>query len=217
MKTVNNITVTDARLKKALKKQVTPMITPTVDKKIEESINKSFQFGYITKFYHYLDKAEVVLDSGETVICKILHRFGGVLMDFYTPEADSLEFDDVLKEPYYKPRGKDSCLIVNINDKDYFILGFYLDEELVQVNPAAPGNIKLIAYSGTNQFWIKFGTDGLDLRLPYDSKTNVGDRDETMHETSYANSDNVYTKQEVYTKEEVDELIAKKISEALGE
>ena len=38
-----------------------------------------------------------------------------------------------------------------------------------------------------------------------------------MEEVDYADSTNVYTKDEVYTKEEVDELIAQKIAEALGD
>ena len=44
-----------------------------------------------------------------------------------------------------------------------------------------------------------------------------------MEEVDYADSTNVYTKQEVYnktevyTKEEVDELISKAIAEALGD
>ena len=85
------------------------------------------------------------------------------------------------------------------------------------MNPASPGNFKIISIGGTNQFWIKFGADGLDLRLPKAATLNVGDMDKNMEEVDYADSTNVYTKDEVYTKEEVDELIAQKIAEALGD
>ena len=85
------------------------------------------------------------------------------------------------------------------------------------MNPASPGNIKLASRGGTNQFWIKFGSDGLDLRLPKATTTNVGDMNKNMLPVEYASSDTVYTKAEVYTKEEVDELIAQKIAEVLGE
>ena len=219
---IKDITLTEARAKNAVNNTIQNIVGPTITQEITSTVeNERIRTGVITKFYHYLDKAEVELDNAdETVLCKILHRFGGGLIDYYTPESDSLEFDDVLHEPYYKPRGPIHCLIININDEDseeYLILGFYQNEELIQINPAAPGNIKIVARTGNNQYWIKFGADGLDLRLPYDSTTNVGDRDENMHKTSYADADNVYTKQEVYTKEEVDELIADKIREALGE
>ena len=47
----------------------------------------------------------------------------------------------------------------------------------IGINPASQGNLKISTDGGTNQFWIKFGYDGLDLRLPGESTTNIGNMD----------------------------------------
>ncbi|MBQ8017596.1 MAG: hypothetical protein IJ258_05750 [Methanobrevibacter sp.] len=224
----NDITPTKGRLKQALDNAVTNRALPQITHQIETTVDEEkIRTGRVLKFYHYLDKALVELDNtDETVLCKILHRFGGELIDLYTPSADSIEYCDDLHEPCIIPRCSLNCLIINIHDNDseeFLLLGFYQNEELVELNPAAPGNFKIVSIGGTNQFWIKFGADGLDLRLPNTATTNVGDMDKNMEEVDYADSTNVYTKQEVYnktevyTKEEVDELISKAIAEALGD
>lgn len=218
----NDITPTRGRLKEALDNAVTNRALPQINRQIETTVDEEkIRTGRVVKFYHYLDKALVELDNtDETVLCKILHRFGGALIDLYTPSADTIDYCDDLHEPCIIPRGDLNCLIINIHDSDseeYLLLGYYQNDEFVGLNPAAPGNIKLISIGGTNQFWIKFGADGLDLRLPDNISINTGDMDKTMQPVDYADSTNVYTKDEVYTKEEVDELIAQKIAEALGD
>ena len=152
------------------------------------------------------------------------------------------EFCNKLKEPCYIPRGKLHCVVVNIHDADsneYLLLGYYSNEELVGLNPAAPGNIKLCTITGTNQYWIKFGAAGLDIRAEKKPSMKLGNVDRDMVSVDYADSTDVYTKdecynkeevynkeecynknecynqQEVYTKEEVDELIAEKVAEAV--
>jgi len=208
----SNVTVTDGRLKKSLKDNIEPIILPKVERTITKEVNNSkIRTGVITKFYPYLDKAEVKLDNvHKKVLCKILHRFGGELLDLYTPNLDRKGFDKKLKEPFIVPRGAYHVLVAKIHDEDStenLILGFYQNEELVGLNPASPGNFKIVTRGGTNQFWIKFGYDGLDLRLPKNSTTNVGEMDKYMSEVDYADSTNVYTKEEVYTKTEVDKML----------
>lgn len=224
----NDITSTKGRLKQALDNSVTNKALAQATQQINDAVDEEkIRTGRVIKFYHYLDKALVELDnSDETVLCKILHRFGGELIDLFTPSADTIDFCDDLHEPCVIPRGDLNCLIINIHDSDseeFLLLGFYQNEELVGLNPASPGNFKIVTRGGTNQFWIKFGYDGLDLRLPSSATTNVGDMDRDMSPVDYASSDTVYTKEEVYnktevyTKEEVDELIAEKIAEYLGD
>ena len=216
MKTTDNITVTNGRLKKALHDKVTPMIMPKINRQINETAQQErIRTGIIVKFYPYLDKALISLDnSNENVLCKILHRFGGGLIDLYTPPADRLDVCDDLHEPCYYPRGDIHCLLANIHDSDseeYLLLGFYENEELVGLNPASPGNIKITSIGGTNQFWIKFGDDGLDLRLPNTITINVGDMDADMNNIEYADSNNTYTK------EEIDKMIEDLRNELTGE
>lgn len=228
MKSVKKSTITQGRMEQAIDRAVSRVAGPQITQQINEAVeNERIRTGTITKFYHYLDKVEVELDnSNEKVLCKILHRFGGELLDLYTPSADSYNFCDDLKEPYVVTRETLHCLVLNISDMDsdeWLMLGYYQNEEFVGLNPASPGNIKITSIGGTNQFWIKFGADGLDLRLPDTATTNVGDMDKNMTPVDYASSDTVYTKEEVYnktevyTKEEVDELISKAIAEAIGE
>lgn len=212
MKTTDNITVTNGRLEKALKSRVDPIIMPQVTKQVNKAVNDSkFQIGVMTKFYPYLDKCEIEV-NGELVLCKILHRFIGDLCEYYTPVGDE-DYCSTLNEPCIIPMGTLECLILDVNDNtdEQIMVGFINSEELIGVNPAKQGNLKLVSRTETNQFWIKFGLDGLDIRSPETPTTNVGEYDRTMEEVKYTNSN------EVYTKAEVDQLIEDLRNEILGE
>lgn len=201
----DNITVTQARMKQAFDKSLGKVLEKNTQKIVKNEIeNLKIRTGIVTKFYPYLDKAEVKLDNTDKrVLCKILHRFGGELTEYYTPPGEEV-YDESRKEKSIIPRAELHCLISNIHDEDsneYLLLGFYSNEDLVGVNPANQGNIKIVTRGGTNQFWIKFGYDGLDLRLPSESTSNIGDVDSEMEELKYVNVD------DVYSKEEIDEII----------
>ena len=203
MSNSKNITPTEGRLIESLDKINTNSISNYgVEEKITNAVNDSLiRTGSITKVYPYLDKAEVKLhQSGKLLLCKFLHRFGGELLDLYTPTAESWEFDDKLKERYIIPRGDLHVVVAKLHDEDSdenLLLGFYQNEELVGLNPAVPGNFKITTRGGTNQFWIKFGYNGLDLRLIENSTISVGEMDESMEDVSYALKDDVYTKEEI--------------------
>lgn len=197
-----NITATKGRLTEGIVKVVNSVFkAKNYDQKITDAVNKAkLQTGCVTRFYHYLDKAQVKLDQEKkTVMCKVMHRFGGGLIDFYTPSADNMAYCDKLKEPYYVPRGELHCVVLSIRDSDsdeYIIIGYYENEELIGINPAKPGNFKITTRGGHNQYWIKFGGDGLDLRLPSNATTKVGSTDAEMEE-----------QEETYSKSEIDEII----------
>ena len=60
MKTSDKINVTDARLRNALKTEMEYSIVPDINKTISNVANNAkVQIATITKFYPYLDKAEV--------------------------------------------------------------------------------------------------------------------------------------------------------------
>ena len=73
MKSSNDVTVTDARMKNALRQQVNPIIMESVPQMISQAItNVQIQSGIVIKFYPYLDKAEVQLDnSNQNVLCRL--------------------------------------------------------------------------------------------------------------------------------------------------
>lgn len=202
----DNVTVTDARLKKALQSRVQPIINQHVNPQIEKLTNNSkIQIGFMTKFYPYLDKCEVELNTGKTVLCKILHRFSGELLEFFTPQGDE-DYCDKLKEPCIIPMVDLECLVLDVNDNsdEQIVLGYILSNEIVSINPAHPGNMKLSYSNGVNEYWIKFGDEGLDLRLSEVSTVNVGEMDEDMVEVN------------PISMEKVEALIEEKIDEALG-
>lgn len=218
----NNVTVTDGRLKKSLKDNIEPIMLPKVERTITKEVNNSkIRTGVITKFYPYLDKAEVKLDNvNKKVLCKILHRYGGDIIDFYTPLKYKQIFDEKLKEPAIIPKSKQHVCVISVHDsdsKEHLILGYYQNEDIVGFNPAAPGNVKFMSLLETNQFWIKFGIDGLDYRLPSSPKILAGDLDENMESINYSNAENVYTKEEVYTKTEVDKMLEDLKKELMGD
>lgn len=200
MKTSDNITVTNGRLKKALSTRVENIIVPQLNQKINKTATDAkIQVGSMTKFYPYLDKCEVDLD-GELIICKILHRFSGELIDFYTPTGDE-DYCDNLHEPCIIPREDLKCLVLDINDSsdERVMIGYFLAEEIIGFNPASQGNLKLMSVGATNQYWIKFGLDGLDIRSPETPVTNVGEFDSDMSSLEYT------------TREDVEDIIVGKI------
>lgn len=196
----DNVTVTQGRMKQAFSNSIGKIVKNETAKIVKEAIdNSKISAGVVTKFYPYLDKAEVqILNSDKKVLCKILHRFGGELIDFYTPNGDFV-YDNEMKEKCIIPRGDLNCLVVDINssDDEYLLLGYYNIEELVGINPATQGNLKICTEGGTNEFYIKFGYDGLNIRLPETFSIEAGNFDEQMTSIKYAESETVYTKEEV--------------------
>ncbi len=197
-----NITATSGRLNEVMKTTVDKYLgTSGVEEKIIKAVDKaSVRTGVVTKIYPYLDKVEVKLDTNKKkVLCKNLHKFGGDLLDLYTPLAESKTFCDKLKEPCIIPRLKLHCAVLSIHDadsKEELLLGYYQNEELIGLVPAEPGNIKIASVNDINQYWIKFGRNGLDLRLPSKTTGKVGGLKENMTEIDYDNS-NLYSKKEV--------------------
>lgn len=205
-KTTDKITVTDARVDRALIKRVEPQIIPKVTKQINQAINDSkLQIGIITKFYPYIDRCEVQVNN-ELILCRILHRYVGDLIDYYTPIGDE-DFCDTLNEPCIIPRSQLECLVLDVNNgnDEQIMMGYLNSDEIVGINPAEMGNLKLVSRTPTNQFWIKFGWNGLDLRLPNNPVTNTGETDSEMQPIDY------------YTKSEMDAIIEELRKEIHGE
>ena len=95
----DNVTVTQGRMKQAFSNSIGKIVKNETTKIVKEAIdNSKISAGVVTKFYPYLDKAEVqILNSDKKVLCKILHRFGGELIDFYTPNGDFVYDNEMRK------------------------------------------------------------------------------------------------------------------------
>ena len=220
-----DITVTDATLKNLLVSNVEESIRPKISKQIQKTFEESkTKTGRVLKMYPYLSKAEVKLDdSGEKVICRLPHHYMGDILDLYVPSGDS-GYCERLHEPCIYPRGSLSCLVLQIKDsKEYFLVNYYLPDDLVGVKPPEDGNVKLVCITGTNENYIEFGYNGLNIVSHKRVNQQVGSFEDDLEKISYPDTDTVYSKDEtysrdeVYTKEEVDELIRNAINEALGD
>ena len=172
------------------------------EKLIEQKVDSvKVVTGVIKKYYPYLDKAMVKIDQdGKSMLCKILHRYGGDMIDFYSPLADRCELDEKLKEPCIIPKFQQNVCVLKIHDKDSnenLILGYYQNKEITGFNPAKPGNIKLMSILEDNLYWIKFGKDGFDYRLSSKPTMKVGRTEEDLEEVTPMTSEDVYTKSEL--------------------
>ena len=228
MKKSNNITVTDGKIFSAMTPVVNSVVDTKVEKEIKKEIDKSkIHLGVLTKYYPYLDKAEVKADN-KLIICKILHRMHGSLVDFFTPEGDK-SFCDKLNEPCIIPRGELDCLIADINDntKEQLLLGFFLKNDVLYTSPANPGHYRIADLGATNEWGLDIGVGDINLNSNQGVTFTEGFTEKENNVIQYADNENVYdkdsvyTKEETYNKEEVDELIKKAIddfkTEILGE
>ena len=215
-----DITVTKPRAKQAVNKHLNKVITPQVEKKVKEAVEKErIRTGVITKFYPYWDKAEVKLDgSKKKILCKILHRYGGDMIDFYTPSAIKETYDEKRKEVCVIPKSAQHVLVLNIHDADStenLILGYYQNKDIVGFNPAKNGHMKLMSITEPNLYWLEFGPTGLDLRLSDKITTNTGTLKKNMKKGTILDSNNVYTKEEIDAKMESDCCNGKMFKELL--
>lgn len=216
MKTSDSITLTNSRQYNVLKVLVNRIVD---ERKIEEKVNQTIdaskiRTGILTKFYPYLDKFEVKLDNvSKTVLCEKLHLFGGSLIDFYTPEGETV-FCENLREPCIVPREELHVCVADISNKDkkeMLMLGYFFPNEIVGIKPADPGYLKLMDIGATNLWGISIGRGEVKVNT-CDGVTQItGEFHEDNTVVEYADS------KEVYTKKEVDALIKKAIEDVKKE
>lgn len=201
MKKIDKITPTKGRLLKAYENGLGKLVNKEISSQVKTSVNGvKIQTGVVTKFYPYLNKAEVKIDkTNKKIICKILHRYGGGLIDLFTPLAETKTFCKNMKEPCIIPRGLLRCLVADINDdsNEYLLLGYYENDEMIGINPAEPGNIKIYATNEVNDFWIKFGINGLKCKIKNNVRIETSELPDETEKVEYASSDDVYTREEV--------------------
>ena len=189
-----DLTVTESRAKNAWDNLLEERVLPKVNENIKKSIeNERIKTGVVTKFYPYLDKAEVKLDKTNIrVLCKVLHRFMGNMIDFFTPLGDE-HFCNSLKEPCIIPRDPLHALVVDINDgtNDYLLLGYYYLDEIIGFNPAGMGAMKLISFGASKENYIEFSGNGLKIQTSTPLEAEVGEYEDTIKKMDYVTSEEV--------------------------
>jgi len=201
----NDITVTDARFKKALEQGVSHVINQTVPQMISEAVkDNSIRTGMVTKFYPYLDKAEVQLDNvNQKVLCQLGHRYVGVLIDFYTPGGNE-SYCEKLHEPCIIPFEPLYCMVVKLHEDDsddYLLVDYYYPQDIVGFAPPPQGNMRFSCFRVSNEDYVQFGVNGLKIQTKEPMKHYYGEYEDDVKEHE------VYTKEETYSKDEVDEKI----------
>lgn len=216
MKTTNDITLTNGREFKTLDIVVNKVIdNRKIEQTIEETVDAAkIRTGKINKFYPYFDKAEVKLDNiSKPVLCKILHFMGGVLIDFFTPEGE-MSFCETLNEPCILPREELHVLVADISNQDnkeMLILGYYHPNDITGIKPAQQGYFKITNIGATNIWGIEIGNGEIKVSTNEGVKFTEGEfhADDTV--INYAND------KEIYTKDEVNELLAQMKQEIIDE
>ena len=217
MKTSKNITVTDARTRKALNNLIKEITAPQIQKTVKKAVdNEKIKTGKVTKFYPYLDKAEVKIDkTKKKVLCKVLHRFAGGLIDFFTPLGDN-SYCETLKEPCILPRDNLHACIVDINDntKEYLLLGYYYPDDIVGFEPASIGAMKIMSFGASKENYIEFSGAGLKIQTTKEVEMETGEYNTDTVEVHHAHVEDVYSKDEIDKKMEensVDGLVSKEL------
>lgn len=223
----NDVTVTDSYFNRVVSNAINKNVTQSVPPLINEALTSVQIYSCImTKFYPYLDKAEVQFSDGSLKVCTILHRFGGDMVDFYTPIGED-SFCDNLKEPCIIPMCELTCFVAPIVDgsEEYLLLGYDLEDEIVGYDPAEKGNFKLMSSGISNEYWLKFNSNGVDIRSQKETTTNIGSLEDEMVAVEYPSKAEIesliqeavesividatgISPDTVYTKEEIDEIIS---------
>ena len=189
------VTVTDARFKQSLRNGVNNVVQNTVPQMINKAVNESkIRTGVVSKFYPWLDNAEVDLDNvNKKVLCKLPHRFVGSLIEFYIPSGDN-SYCEKLHEPCIIPKEPLHCIVINIHDEDsddYLLLSYFLPDEIVGFAPPHQGNMKITTFLPSAENYIEFGGAGLKVvsKTPVDA--NYGEYEDDITKLEYMTSDDV--------------------------
>ena len=220
MKNLTNITATNGRVINSMKPVIESVVNEKLETVVKEEIDKTkIHIGVLTKYYPYLDKAEVKVDN-KTIICKVLHRMHGSLVDFFTPLGDSA-FCEKLKERCIIPRGELECLIADVNDntKEQLLLGFFLQNDVLYTHPAEMGHYKIVDLAATNEYGLDIGRGTFNVYSNEGVNFTEGLTEAENTTVNYADTNDVYTKSEtydrkhLYTRKQVDDLIKKAIDD----
>lgn len=204
VKTSDNVNVTDAKMKEVLRQQFSPLIHEAVAPMVKQAVDDAkIRTGVVTKFYPYLDKAEVQLDANKVkVICRLAHRYVGALIDFYTPVGED-SFCEKFKEPCIIPREPLHCLVVKIHEDDsddYLLVDYLLSDEIVGFAPPGQGAMRITNFRASYEDYIEFGGDGLKIQTKKPIESTYGEYEEDIKKFDYVSSDDVYSKEEVDNK-----------------
>ncbi|WP_427831968.1 hypothetical protein [Methanobrevibacter intestini] len=206
-----NLTVSDARLKKAftdLQKNINDGSTERKIKKATEDVK--LKTGIVTRYYMDLNKAQVKLDdSQKTVTCRVLQSFCNELITKYTPEGD-YDYDETNGAGYVIPRSRMECVVLPTMDNnrktDYFLIGYFNSDDVPDpISAPSMGNVKLSYVSAVDEYLVQFGANGFNTISNHLNQYTGVDSEYKKPIDDLASNETL--KKDYYTREEVDKLL----------
>ena len=208
MKT-SQITVTDARLNRALRSTVDNVFGATVDAKLSKLSNDlSIVSGTVTCFFYGLNKVNVKLDTGEVITAHLNYPFVSKNLKIsYLPDGEKVTSNT--GQVYIKPFNPVYCDVLQClgetDKRDYTVIGFHDNNYNTLANNAQPGEICL----SVGDTSIVIHKDYIHLQSEKILFNSV-DQEEPAFLDDYEKKK---TEKEYYTKSEVDMLIQQLIKE----
>lgn len=199
--------ITNARVKNSLYKQMDAyMEKQNITGKMHDAIEEhGIKKGIVKEIYHYLDQSLVELSNGKLVKAWHLHRCFGSIVDMYTPYGQQI-ISETEHEPCIIPRETLKCLVAEVGKEEYVLLGYYNPEMTGIFNPAEAGHYLIRTMSETSH-------GGLDIspqEIVIQSNNGASFVEQDVGQSTpinYANSSNTYTKDDLYTRAQVEKMI----------
>ena len=205
--------VTDSRVRNSLDSHFKRFLD---NEKIPEQINKkieehSIKKGLVKEVYHYLDTSLVELSNSKTVEAYHLHRTLGNIVDLFTPMGDQV-ISETKNEPCIIPRFQLKCLVAEVGKDEYVLLGYYNPNMTGSFSPAENGHYLIKTLTEGYEAGLDIFSDNINIISHQGASFTEADVDKDT-DIVYANSKDIYTKEEVYekaqtyNKDEVDALL----------
>ncbi len=199
--------ITNERTKNALHNQFkdfldTENISEQIEKKIEEH---SLKEGIVKEVYPYLDFSLVQLSNGKKIEACHLHRLFGNIIDLFTPEGEQI-ISTVKNEPCIIPRSQLKCLVAEIGTDKYVLLGYYDPNMVGSFSPAQQGHYLIKTLTNGFQAGLDIHSNNIDI-MAHEGASFTETSSGESNTVEYANSENTYTKQQVYNKAQIDALL----------
>ena len=205
--------VTDSRVRNSLDTHFkrfldNEKIPEQITQKIEEH---SIKKGIVKEVYHYLDTSLIELSNSKTVEAYHLHRTLGNIVDLFTPMGDQV-ISETKNEPCIIPRFQLKCLVAEVGKDEYILLGYYNPNMTGSFSPAENGHYLIKTLTDGYQAGLDIFSDNINIISHQGASFTEADVDKNT-DIVYANSEDTYTKDEVYkktqtyNKSEVDDLL----------
>ena len=189
--------VTDSRVRNSLDSHFkrfldSEKIPEQINKKIEEH---SIKKGLVKEVYHYLDTSLIELSNGKLVEAYHLHRTLGNIVDLFTPMGEQI-ISETKNEPCIIPRFKLKCLVAEVGNDEYVLLGYSNPNMVGSFSPAENGHYLTKTLTEGYHAGLDISPDNINIISHQGASFTAADVDKET-DIVYANSKDIYNKAQV--------------------